>query len=118
MEKGQIVRYASMQIAALIYGILSCGAAVKLGRPIAEGGREMSSVYWDAAAYRDYGTLLFIAIIAWTVLAAYHSSSFSGRNIDEGWLMGTGLFLFLVLFGIGTFLAVGAIASIMNVDTL
>jgi len=108
MEQFRIAQYGLMQSVALVYGILACGTAVKIGKPIVERGLPMPSIYWLAAFYRDYGFCLFLLIIAWALFAAYHASIFSKKHVDEGWVVGSGMCLLIVFFILGSWLAFGA----------
>jgi len=119
MEKFQIAKYGMMQVTALAYGILACGTTVKLGKPLVESGYTMPPIYWSALFYRDHGILLLAVIIVWTIAAAYYSSPFPSRNIDERWLIGSGMLFFITLFLAGSILAFGdGVAATMPRTTI
>ena len=105
MEKFQIAKYGMMQVVALVYGVLASGTAVKLSQPILEMGYPMPTAYWGALCYRHYGMLLFIPIMVWVLTAGYYSSSIPEQTVDERWLIGSGMFLLIILFLLGTILA-------------
>ena len=107
MEKARIVKYALMQIVALIYGILFSAATVKLNKPLAEEGYTMPDAYYRAVFFRDYGAWLLIIVILWTMAVAYLSSPLSRLQIDEAMLTVSSLGV-AILFGIaGTIIAFG-----------
>ena len=119
MEKFQIAKYGMMQVVALAYGILSCGTAVKICRPLVESGYPMPAIYWGARFDRVYGLCVFMLVVGWTAFAAYYSSSFPKRNIDERWLTGSGMLFFVLLLILGTILAFGTgVAATMPHDII
>jgi hypothetical protein len=105
MDKAQIVRYALMQITALVYGILAAGAAVKLNKPMADMGYVMPDGYYHAIFFRDYGIYLFVVVIAWTAMVSYYSSSYASREVDTGTLTISGMVFTLLFTVIGTVIA-------------
>jgi len=107
MEKAQIVRYALMQVVALIYGVLASGTAVKLNKPMEDAGYVMPAAYYHAIIFRDYGIYLFAVIIVWTAVTAYLSSPFSSRQPSEVTLTISGIVLAIILAIAGTMMAFG-----------
>jgi hypothetical protein len=107
MEKVQIVRYALMQIVAVMYGVWSCAAAVKINRPFADDGFTMPDMYYRAVFFRDYGAWFLLLAVIWTVLVAYLSSPYAKWEVDEGTLTWSGILVAVFLVFVGTSLALG-----------
>jgi len=98
MENFQIAKYALMQVLALVYGMLACGAAVKVTRPFADAGMSMSEPYYLAILLRDYGLWFFIIIFAWTFLVGYYSSTLTTRTVSPLTLAISGITITLLIF--------------------
>jgi hypothetical protein len=109
MEKAQIVRYALMQLTALIYAVLGAATAVRINRPLAEQGYPMPDPYYRAVSIRDYGCWLFVFVILWTVFAVHQSQSPNG--LSEETLTATGIGLALLFAIAGTFIAIAGAAA-------
>ena len=103
MEKAQIVRYALMQLVALIYGVLAAGVAVKVNKLNADQGYTMPDAYYRAIFVRDYGCWFFFIVILWALFAVYQTRSHNG--LSEGTLTATGIGLAIVLALAGTSIA-------------
>jgi len=111
MEKAQIVRDALMQIAALVYGVLGAGLAVKINKPLEEEGWALPAVCYYAKSFRDYGWGFFVVIIAWTIFVSYYSSPFAPREIRSRYLIISGIAFALFLAIIGTIITYIAIVA-------
>jgi hypothetical protein len=104
MEKFRIAQYGFIQMVALAYGILGSGIIAKAAKHVAEGGFTPSPLSRAITVYHDYGIFLSLIIIGWAVFCAYHSTTFSKRNIGEGTIVASGLFLAAIFFILGTVL--------------
>jgi hypothetical protein len=107
MEKFRIGMYGMAQVMAIVYGVLGCGAAVKLNKPAADDGFRMSSVYYLASYFREYGYFLLLFVIGWAIVMAYQSS-WGSREVDENEISTSGIALTIGFILLGTFLAFGA----------
>jgi hypothetical protein len=107
MDKVQIVRYALMQIVAVIYGVLASGTAVKLNKPWVEGGYTMPPMYYYAVFLRDYGFWFLIIVLIWTAAVSYLSSPFANHEVSEGTLTWSGMIVALLMAIAGTMIALG-----------
>ena len=118
MEKVQIVRYALMQIAAVIYSVLASGAAVKVARH----GRDLSAVdvtampgwYNWAVFLSDYGFVFLVIVVIWTVIVSYLSSPFARFEIGEGTLTWSGIIVAFLIAIAGTIMALGSVAVTLD----
>lgn len=107
MDKVQIAKYGMMQVAAIVYGVLASGAAVKLNKSWLEQGYTMPDAYYRAIFYRDYGVCLLGVVILWVVVISYLSSPLSKWDLDESSLSISGLVLTIIFAILGTCLAFG-----------
>ena len=105
MEKVQIVRYALMQIAALIYSVLAAGAAVKLDKQVPIAVVDLPSICHWAAFVSDYGFLFLIIVVIWTVVVSYLSSPFAKLEVGEGTLTWSGIIIAILIAIAGTMIA-------------
>lgn len=108
MEKFRIGMYGMAQVMAIAYGVLGCGAAVKVNRPLLDYGYSMPPVYYNALFYRDHGFWLFLIVLFWAGIAAYLSSEWGQWKMDEGAISATGITLTILFVMAGTSLAMGA----------
>ena len=111
VEKFQIAKYGLMQVTAIVYGVLACGAATKLGRTMAGTEHPMSAGYHYALLFRNYGLLFLILVIAWTAAASYFSSPLAKRQFDVDALAVTGLGLAFLFAAAGTVLAFWGVSA-------
>ena len=111
MEKIQIAKYGMMQVTAVVYAILACGAAVKFNRPLAEAGYAMSDAYRWAAFFREYGIWLLVAVMFWAVAVSYLGSPLSKWDFQDEHLSYSGLALTIIYAILGSYLAIGAFTS-------
>jgi hypothetical protein len=109
MEKFRIAQYGLIQVAAIIYGMLSCGAIVKAGKLTLDVGRAVPDVYYFAFYFREYGLLSFMLVVAWTVYCAFKSSSLAHRPIDERHIVISGLVLSALFFIASTIFLIGVL---------
>ena len=113
MERFRIAQYGFIQMVTLAFGILGAGTVLKLSNQAFANGRPHTLFFDIIALYRDYGLLLSLIIVGWTVFCAYHSIGSSRRNIDEGTIVGSGLLLSGIFFALGTFILFGGLGSLL-----
>jgi uncharacterized membrane protein len=104
VEKFRIAQYGFIQMVALAYGLLGSGTIAKAAKHMVEGGPPPSPVTRALTFYHDYGIFLSLIIIGWAVFCAYHSSTFSRRNIGEDTIVISGLILAAIFLILGTIL--------------
>ena len=114
MEKFQIVKYGLMQVAAIVYGVMVCGAGVRSNRDLAERGIPMSNLYYAAHFFRDYGFLFLGVVVLWVAAASYFSSPFAPRQFDEDHLAYSGLILVILIAVAASILAFGTIHNVVG----
>ena len=107
MEKVQIARYALMQITALVYAILTCGAAVKLSAWKVEIGRPLPEAYFWAVFMRDYGLLFSPLILLWVFWVSYRTVVLCEE--PPSWWSYAAIGLCFIFFAGSTFIALGTL---------
>ena len=114
MEKFQIAKYGMMQVTALVYAILTSGAAVKFSKGYAEMGLPMPKLYYWALFLRDYGAWFMIGIISWILTVSYLSSPFAKQEFDADNLALTGLVLTGIVVIGGSIIAFGLLGALFS----
>jgi hypothetical protein len=116
MEKVQIVRYALLQLTAMVYTILACATAAKINSGFANAGYLMPSAYYRAIFVRDYGAFFLVIVLLWTTATAYFSSSLSKRQIDENTLQVASVLITAFVAIAGTIIAItGAVPPMQTI---
>jgi hypothetical protein len=95
----------------LSYGILSAGATIKISKqtwaPLTP-----PPIFHHLALYRDYGIFLSLIIILWAAYCAFHATLFSDKNVDEDFIVGSGMVLSGIFFALGTYVLIGGLAHL------
>ena len=110
MDKVQIVRYALMQIVAVMYGVWGSAGGVKINKQFVEMGYDMPPAYYRAIFFRDYGFWFLIIVLIWTIAVSYLSSPYANYEVSEGTLTWSGMILALLIFIVVTTIALGGAA--------
>lgn len=111
MNRRPILLFSFMQIIAVIYGVLAAGVGCKFGRIVLDFNSYSGptpALFVMADRYRNYGFLLFLAVLLWTSLMSYFSSDFSPREISVKAISTSGLTLAVIYAALGTILALCA----------
>src|SRR5580658_2086827 len=117
MEKVQIVRYALMQIVAVIYSVLASGTAVKVDTQTRVIDFGMPPIYQLAVFISDYGFLFLGIGIIWIIIVFYLSSPFARLEVSAGALTWSGIIVALSVAIAGTIIAFGAVAVFQSGTT-
>jgi hypothetical protein len=113
MEKFRIAQYGLMQVAAIIYGVLSCAAVIRLCKPLTE--MNVTNVFYDKAMfYKNYGAILLLVPLAWSIFCAVRSEEQGDKQLSEIWIAASGWTLFILFVIIGSILAFGAGAQMLD----
>jgi hypothetical protein len=113
MEKFRIAMYGMSQVTAIVYGVLSSAAAVKINGYFLDQGYPMPTSYYLARFYRDHGCTLLLLVVAWAVTVGYLSAVPGKWTIEERTITLTGIGLTVAFAVLGTILAfAGAIPPV------
>ena len=111
MEKFQIAKYGMMQVTAIVYGILVCGAMVKLSLYGADPTHVPVGHFLAAVLYRDYGLWLLGLVLLWSAAAGYLISPLSRWDLDAEEVVSSGFGLAIGYALVGTFIAFSAVIA-------
>jgi len=109
MEKFQIAKYGMMQVTAIVYGILVCGAMVKLS--VYGGDPAHADRFLAAGFFRDYGVWFLGLVPLWSAAAAYLISPLSRWDFDADEILTSGFILAIAYAILGTIIAFSDIVA-------
>lgn len=115
MEKLQIAKWALIQLTALVYSILICGAAVKITNMLWADYPWVPrpGAFGYALFMKNYGWFFFFCILVWTAVTAYYSSTLNPEG-ETPWLVKVALGFTLLLFLYSTLFSLGTVMTSMS----